>query len=379
MKVAFITNICPHYRVKTYERFAQYFPDPDFYFFSAGEEWYWQHNHGVKSGKFHYRYLKGFTILGTRITPSLPIKLWQGNYEVFIKCINGRFALPITYLVARLKRKPFILWTGIWMRLLTPAHRLIYPLTRFIYRHSDAIVVYGEHVKQYLITEEGVQPEKIFVTTHAIDNEAYNRQVTEEEKVALRQELRIDPDQKIILYLGRLEEVKGLAYLIQAFADLNRPDSILVLAGDGSERGNLEDLVRVKDISDRVRFTGYIPVEKAILYYAIAWVYVLPSITLPTGKELWGLAVNEAFNQGLPVIATRAVGAAAGGLVKDGVNGLIVPERDSALLKQALNSILDDEQMRTRLSRMARQIIDTWDNEHMISGFRQAIEFVGKR
>ena len=376
MKVAFVTNICPHYRIKTFEALARYYHDLDFYFFSAGKEWYWQQQHGVKSGKFHHQYLKGFEIGGTRITLSLPFKLWRGDYDVYIKCITGRFALPVTYLIARLKHRPFILWTGIWMRLQTRAHRLLFPLTRYIYHHADAIVVYGEHVKQYLITE-GVSPEKIFIAYHAVDNDVYNREVSEAEKTALLQILQIEPEQKMLLYLGRLEEVKGLPYLLDAFAILQHCNTVLVLAGTGSEQQHLERLAKEKGIDHRVRFTGYVPPQETSPYYATAWVYVLPSITVPAGRELWGLVVNEAFNQGLPVVASEAVGAAAGGFVKDGVNGFVVPERDSVALANAIDCILADPGLRTRFSQNARLLVETWDNERMVLGFRQAIDYVG--
>lgn len=374
MKIAFVTNICAHYRVKTFETLARYH-EVDYYFFSEGDEWYWQRQHGVRTGNFRHTYLPGFRIGRTRITPTLPWKLWRGDYDVYIKCINGRFALPMTYLIARLKNKPFVLWTGIWMRLQTPFHRFAWPLSRYIYHHADAIVVYGEHVKQYLVSE-GVPAERIFIAAHAVDNDVYHRTIAEEEQNALRQKLQIQPHQKVILYLGRLETIKGLPYLLEAFRLLAHNDAVLVLAGHGSEREQLEQLAREKGILERVRFAGYVPVEQSILYYAIAWTLVLPSITLPYGKELWGLVVNEAFNQGVPVIATDAVGAAAGRLVEDGKTGLIVPERNSAALADALRRILDNPELRHSLSQHARSRIADWDNERMVQGFRQAVAYV---
>lgn len=371
--IAFITNICPHYRVKTFETLAGY-EDVDFYFFSAGDEWYWQQQHGVRTGNFDYEYLPGFRLGRTRFTPTLPWKLWRNPYQLYIKCINGRFALPITYLIARLKRKPFILWTGIWMRLQTPAHRLFFPLTRYIYRHADAVVVYGRHVKNFLVTE-GVPAEKIFLANHAVDNPAYNTPVAEDEKTSLRQQLNLKPADKVILYLGRLEEAKGISYLLEAFAALNDQSAVLVLAGTGSDVPRLQEIVNSNGLAGRVRFVGYIPPEKTIHYYALAWVYVLPSITTATFKEPWGLVVNEAFNQGVPVIATDAVGAAAGGLLQDGVNGFIVPERNSPALAHALKRLLGEPGLRPQMSQQAINLIAHWDNEQMVAGFRQAIEF----
>lgn len=347
----------------------------DYYFFSAGDEWYWQERHGTRSGDFHHEYLWGIRIGQTRLTPSLPLKLLFKKYDIYLKCINDRFALPVTYLVARLRRKPFILWTGIWMRLQSPAHKIFFPLTRYIYRHADAIVTYGTHVKRYLVSE-GVDESKIFVTTHAVTNEDYNRDLSHSEEVELRQSLNLLPHHRVALFVGRMEEVKGLTFLLDAFKMIKDPDAVLVLAGSGSLRATIEQLAQEKGIIERVRFPGYLPIELAWRYHAIATVLALPSVSTRMGKETWGLVINEAFNQGVPVVATDAVGAAAGGLVQDGVNGFIVPEKDSPALAQAIQRILDDPALRTKMSTNAREIIASWDNEHMVEGFLDTIASV---
>jgi glycosyltransferase involved in cell wall biosynthesis len=374
MKVAFITNFCPHYRIKPFETLAHRY-NIDYFFFSAGNEWYWQQKHGVRAGDFRYTYLPGFQLTRhLRVVPSLLTHLWRGNYTVFVKCINGRFALPATYLIARLRRRPFVLWTEIWMSLQTPFHRLVFPLTLWIYRHADAVVVTGEHLKQYLVGLH-VQPEKIFIAPNAVDNPAYSRSIPEEDKSALRAKLELGTC-KIVLYLGRLEEEKGLEYLVEAFALLNPNETILVVAGDGSLRERLKILTLEHVIQDKVRFIGYVAPDEALVYYALSHVFVLPSVTMPTGKEPWGLVVNEAMNQGVPVIATEAVGAAAAGLVQSGVNGFVVPERDSAALAQALERILSDAKLREQMSQNARRIIGQCDNNRMVQGFQEAIEYV---
>jgi glycosyltransferase involved in cell wall biosynthesis len=377
VRAAFVTNICPHYRVKTFEALAQN-SSCDFFFYSAGNERYWQSLHRVRAGNFPHTYLTGFQLRqGTRIVPSLPIRLWRGNYDVIVKCINGRFALPVTYVAARLARKPFVLWTGIWMSLETRFHRLVFPLTRWIYRHADAIVVYGEHVKRYLVSLN-VAPEKIFVAAHAVDNSEYNRAIAEDEKATLRTKLGLT-NEKMVLYLGRLAEEKGVDYLIYAFARLNLPNTVLLLVGDGSMRENLKALVLKHGIQEKTRFVGYVSPEEALTYYAIADLFVLPSVTLPTGKEPWGLVVNEAMNQGVPVVATDAVGAAAGGLVQSGINGFVVPERDSGALAEAIGRILNHDGLRAVMSQNARRIVADWNNERMVKGFQLAIEYALKQ
>jgi glycosyltransferase involved in cell wall biosynthesis len=86
--------------------------------------------------------------------------------------------------------------------------------------------------------------------------------------------------------------------------------------------------------------------------------------------------VNEAMNQGCPVVATDAVGAAAGGLVNDNINGLVVPERDPGALTAALQRLLDQPDLRQRMSQNSRETVADWDNEHMVLGFRKALEHV---
>jgi len=373
-RLAFVETVCSHYSVGLFEILAQR-TDVQFFFYSDGKEWYWQDEHGFRSGDFPHTYLHGFWLGNTRITPSLPWKLLRSRAQAILSCIDGKFSLPVAYLVARWKRVPFLLWTGIWRRVDTRFHRWIFPITRFLYQHADGVVTYGEHVKRYLISE-GVRPERIHVAPHAVDNSLYSRTVSESEKESVRGKLGILPPQKIVLYLGRLEKMKGIQYLLQAFSACNLADAVLLIAGVGSERPALENLIHQLGIQERVRFAGYVPPEETVAFYAFARVVVLPSVTTPRSREPWGLVVNEALNQGIPVIATEAVGAVAGGLLLDQVNGLVVPERDSGALARALRLIWEDDALRERLVAGAKRTIASWNHEAQAAGFTRAIHSV---
>jgi len=377
-KVALITNVASHYRTKTFEALSR-MCNVEFYFYSDGGEWYWQKAHG-SAPKPHFvcRYLRGFWLGRTRVTLGLAPALLFRGYDVIIKCINGRFTLPLTYAVARLRGVPFILWTSLWHRLSTPFHKLIFPLTRYIYRHADAVVVYGEHIRQYLISE-GVDADRIFLALQAVDNEQYRRRVSRAEQDEIRSRHNLPVDRKIILFLGRLEAGKGLEYLLHAFSKVRRNDAVLVLCGTGREEARLKALVTALGIEDRVRFTGHVPASQTVPFYSLAWAAVLPSVTTPTFREPWGLTVNETFNQGVPVIATDAVGAAAGGLVRNGRNGFVVPERDQAALRDAMETVLGSEDLRNRLGRNAASDVAVWTQERMATGFRDAVAFVQSR
>ena len=91
--------------------------------------------------------------------------------------------------------------------------------------------------------------------------------------------------------------------------------------------------------------------------YAGSDVVVVPSLPTRDFLEPWGLVVNEAFHQGVPVIATDAVGAAAGGLVQQERTGLIVPAGDAQALAGALRRLHDDAPLRARLGAAAREAV----------------------
>jgi len=105
-----------------------------------------------------------------------------------------------------------------------------------------------------------------------------------------------------------------------------------------------------------------------------AAVLVVPSVPTPTFREPWGLVCNEAMHLGLPVIATTAVGAAAGGLVRHERNGLVVPARDPDALAAAIVRLHADPGLRIRLGRAARADVAPHTFAAWAEGFASALD-----
>src|SRR5579859_2564646 len=93
-RVTFITNLASHYRVRTFELLAERY-DTRFVFYSNGGEANWLPEHGVSSGQFAHQYLAGFSVAGVRISPRLIPIAWMDRADVVIKCLNGKFAMPV--------------------------------------------------------------------------------------------------------------------------------------------------------------------------------------------------------------------------------------------------------------------------------------------
>jgi len=123
---------------------------------------------------------------------------------------------------------------------------------------------------------------------------------------------------------------------------------------------------------------GHVPRKELAALYAAADVLVLPSLETATFKEPWGLVTNEAMLQGTPVIASDAVGAAAGGLVLDGRTGFVVPAGDASALAARLSAVAaGGEGLRERLGGAARAAAERYTPEAWASGVSAALSSVG--
>ena len=113
----------------------------------------------------------------------------KGNYDIII-CDNSRisFTLSVCFYIAKYLGIPFILYSGIWESRKSYFNRIVFPLRKYIYQNSDAIVVYGEHVRKYLI-DLGVNPEKFFIAWNTVDNDLFNKKNSDESRLKLRSEL----------------------------------------------------------------------------------------------------------------------------------------------------------------------------------------------
>lgn len=151
--------------------------------------------------------------------------------------------------------------------------------------------------------------------------------------------------------------VKGHRFLIEALVEL--PEHVqLWLAGDGPLRPELESQVQRLGLRERVRFLGYLPHDQLLSLYRDNQVdaVVLPSVDLGDGlNEGIPVALMEAMAFGYPVIATATGGIPE--LLRDGA-GLLVPDKSSRALAEAISQLLTDETLREELARRGRQRVE---------------------
>jgi len=259
----------------------------------------------------------------------------SGRYRAVVCGTGGRVALPGAYLGARRAGVPFVLWASLWAHPRSAAHAASYLPTRHLYAHADAVVVYGLHVAAY-VRRRGAR--RIHVAPQAVDPEFWGAPARAPRRAADFQ----------AVFIGRDDHEKGL--------DVAR--AAARLAG-----------VELAVVTGR-------PPDEVRNFLAGSDVVVIPSRRTATFREPWGLVANEAMHQGLPVIATTEVGAAAGGLVRHERNGLVVPPGDPRALAAALTRLREDTPLRAGLGASARRDVAAFTPQAWAAGVSAALRAV---
>ena len=291
------------------------------------------------------------------------------DYELVIAPFAGGATLPAAYMGARRFERRFVLWASVWAQPRSVAHAAALPMIRLIYRDADAVIAYGEHVRRFVAGIRG-RDDDVFVAPQSVEPELFARSVGEDEIAAFRSEHGLG-DGPLVLYVGRLVSEKGIEVLLDAWPMVSA-DATLVLIGDGPLAGRSAE-------APRTRLLGALPRAELPVAYAASAFSLLPSIPTPRFREPWGLVCNEAMHQGRAVIATTSVGAVAGGLVVDGDTGLVVAPGDAHALAAAVDRLLADEELRSRLDSRARQAVSAYTYDAMVEAFDRAISAARSR
>jgi glycosyltransferase involved in cell wall biosynthesis len=361
MRVALVTNFCPHYRRPLFLELSRRV-DLTLIMTSRGNEWYWQGERPFDTGQ----------VPAERAPRAFDVRqlLHRGDYEAVVTDLTGRATLLATVGTARRLKVPVVLWVGIWEHPRTLAHRVSRPLARKLYRSADAIVTYGSHVSAFVQRESG-RTRHVFVAPQAVENERFRAPAPSGALRAIRSRLGLD-DRPTFTFVGRVTEEKGLDVLVEASSRVDAAHQI-VIAGTGPLVEPTRELASALGISDRVRFIGHVEQRELPALLQASDALVLPSVSTRRVRETWGLVVNEAMNCALPVVATDAVGAAAGGLVVNRETGLVVREGDAGGLAQALAELAVNEAMRHRFGEQAGARVLAWNYQAAADAFVAAL------
>ncbi len=198
----------------------------------------------------------------------------------------------------------------------------------------------------------GAEPGKVCIVPAGIDTALF----TPGDREAARQAVGMSSDASNILFVGRIDPIKGIDVLVDALSGLRTalwqtaPPHLWVVGGGTSDPGMpaLIERARSLNVFDAISFVGSVPHTDLLPWYRAADVVAVPSF-----YESFGLVAVEAMASGTPVVASRAGGLAF--TITDGVSGFLVPPNDPPALAGALSRVLTDCALRDRLGAGAVQ------------------------
>lgn len=217
---------------------------------------------------------------------------------------------------------------------------LLKSLIKFTLKKADYVFVVSDSLKNEVLKLgiEGME-DKLSVTYNTVDIKRFNPY----KMTNFKEEMKIDSERSVILFVGNLVWQKGVEFLIRAKEFLNE-DAVIVIVGDGPLFQELKGIVEFEDI-DGIIFTGARDDVDNIM--PAADLVVLPSVS-----ESFGIVILEAMASGKPVVATNVGGIPE--IVND-ETGIIVQPEDPVALAEAIDKILKDKYLQKKLSKAARE------------------------
>ena len=202
------------------------------------------------------------------------------------------------------------------------------------YMQDEICSLFGVHRDAVMIIPNGVEPGQF---------------------IALPEEplVKFDPQEKALVFLGRLVPEKGVWQLINCFPKVleSVPEARLYICGRGPQKASLEQRVQKLGIAERVVFTGFIRDKERNYVYNQAKVAIFPSLYEP-----FGIVALEAMVTHTPVIVSEVGGLSE--IVVDRQTGLKVPPGHESKLAEAIIQILTDSELAARLANNAGQLVD---------------------
>lgn len=299
--------------------------------------------------RFPYRYIS------LSLLRALQRECRRGQVLVFIHFLKGKWTTLIPLFI---RGVPIVIQQhseGIHYTrrklLMRPWMPLFSVLEHLAYRRIDRFFLLYKEAEREL--ERYVGPAKTTILSCGVDFGRFRPM----EKAKAREALGLEPSGRYILFVGRINERKGVRYLIEAMPAILRdyPSTRLLLVG-GIRRerifSDLKELIERLGIKERVCFLGGIPNERLPLFYNAADVFVLPSLT-----EGLGLVLVEAAACNCPIIGTEVGGILD--LMDTVKKGILVPPRSADAIARAVKKVFENPSSYQDLREMARPY--SWD------------------
>lgn len=374
MKLLFIHNTIPEYRIPFFKKLSQKV-DVDYVFtdISLNKKIYNNDINFTDIEDLNIKYLPN----GSRHYFELIKIIMNKDYTHIIippmDSLKEYLHAVFSFCIAKLKGKKILYF---WEKWEAPYNRLPIKkkiknklqriMCKPIIKNVDICIASGTKSKEYFMSYN-IKSQNIVIAYDACEVE-YNKFIDN-----IRLEKNIPENDKIILYYGRIVERKGLDILIKAFdvvQNKKRTGLHLIICGDGEFKNKCEKIVEINDIKN-VYFEGHIHPKNRDKYFSQCDIFVIPSYFWKGIPEAWGLTVNEAMQFKKAIIATTAVGSSYD-IIDEGNNGMIIEEGNQFELENALLYYINNYD-KEKISISNEKIFKKINYETMSDSFIEAI------
>lgn len=281
--------------------------------------------------------------------------IWRLHRKLRYDIIHGHWVVPngfVAATVARLVRRPLVIslhGSDVFFAL---KQRVLRRAAEMTFAQAGAITACSPSLYDGALALNAA-PERLHLMPYGVDSSHFA--YAPEEREQARRLFGIDGDCTAITFIGRLVEKKGVEHLIRALPAIKHkiPGALCLVGGSGPEQAALEELVRMLGVSESVRFLGGLDWRSVAAALRASDIFVAPSIHDSEGNSD-GLpnTVLEAMASGCSIVATTLPGIRLA--ITDNEHGLLVPEKDTARLADAIIRLGLDDALRTRLGENAR-------------------------
>lgn len=235
------------------------------------------------------------------------------------------------------------------------------------YRHADGLIANSGDLACQLVRRASVPASRVVAIPNPVDIAGIRMQARAD--IAER-DARLPLDRPLVVALGRLVAQKGFDLAVRSMALVTRPCR-LVIIGEGPEDGRLRRLAHRLGVADRVHFTGFLANPFPLLRRSTIFV-------LPSRYEGFPNALVEAMALGVPCIAARCP-TGPEEILTDGVDGFLVPMEDASALAVAVDRVLSDADLRSRVGGAAARRSADFEARRIVQRYEAVIECAASR
>ena len=235
---------------------------------------------------------------------------------------------------------------------------------RLLAPYTDLAIAVSRSTADFVVNARLVPAERTRVVYLGAPFEEFSRSRTPDEVKKIREQMGVPPEAPLVGTVTRLMPSKGNEFLVAAVARVLEecPDVSFCIVGEGELQASLEAQARTLGLGDRVRFPGFIRDVAGVLM-------AFDVVVFPSLWEGTPLTAFEALAAGRPIVATDADGLVD--ILRDGVDSVIVPKRDSAAIASAVVRLLGDAEYRQQLGSRARVTGAGYDIESFVRKMEQ--------